>query len=506
MTERISKEKLFTSSIKDELSTKNIDYKDIVLKCLILYLFLFLSLIHVSFVYVVLFFAGIFIIFEKSPRKIYYMIFLLPFLNIIRRNSNELYYSIFLWCLVLICLGIDLFIKFFIKKEKKINIPFTIFTILFLIYITIVGPLNFTNHGAAYLTMVICYCVYYYLDQLDFKETIFIFFMGVVLACILGLFRPLFSRAQEIIPMFYDGGRRFTGVSNDPNYFSGDLLICLAGFMILYDKKQINYLFYFALFVLLIFSINSLSKMMLIINVLLLVIFCVYKLIKGFFKSGFYKCLAIFSVFLLSCIVCIKPISSIANRFVANNENIKQEQVNDDNKNSEVTDKEEINDDKELKDDEESLNSYYVYKFRNNKLTALTTGRTNIWLAYLEESSSSTTKLLFGHGIGAPFILCDNGYKIAYFAEHNTFVQMLYRLGIIGSVLLLLIVISTIKKSKIKGINFSNFLIMFVIFFLFMALCNLLSYRLSIYLLILTVSLCSREKDNKETKGDVQNE
>lgn len=499
MTERINKEKLFTSSVKDELRTKNIDYKDIVLKCLILYLFLFLSLIHVSFVYVVLFFAGIFIIFEKSPRKIYYMIFLLPFLNIIRRNSNELYYSIFLWCLVLICLGIDLFIKFFIKKEKKINIPFTILTILFLIYITIVGPLNFTNHGAAYLTMVICYCVYYYLDQLDFKETIFIFFMGVVLACILGLFRPLFSRAQEIIPSFYDGGRRFTGVSNDPNYFSGDLLICLAGFMILYDKKQINYLFYFALFVLLIFSINSLSKMMLIINILLLVIFCVYKLIKEFFKLGFYKCLAMFGVFLLSCCVCIKPILSIVERFTANNENIKEEQINNANKDSDINNN-------LGRVDEENPDSYYVYKFRNNKLTALTTGRTNIWLAYFEESSSSTTKLLFGHGIGAPFILCDNGYKVDYFAEHNTFVQMLYRLGIIGSVLLLLIVISTIKKSKIKGINFSNFLIMFVIFFLFMALCNLLSYRLSIYLLILTLSLCSREKDNKETKGDMQNE
>lgn len=497
--------KLFFQDLKSEFQTKNYDFRDIAIKCGILYVFLFLSLIHSVFVFVTMAVASIFIIFENSARKIYYMIFLLPFLNIIRRNTGELYYSIILWCLVLLTLAVDLFIKVFIKKEKKINWLFTIATILLLAYITFVGEWDFTTTCAAYLTIVICYCVYYYIGDFDFKEVLFIFFLGVLLACFSGLFRPVFARAQDVIPYFYYYGRRFTGVSNDPNYYSGDLLMILAGFMILYDKEKIKNLFYVALTFLTIFAIWSLSKMMLLIYAILLFSFCLITLIRRFFKEGFKRCLIVAGCVLLSCCVCVKPISALTNRIF--NPTVPQEQVVEkENADSENSD-EDLPGDNQTEESEKTEESEYEiflknYKYRNNKLTKLSTGRTNIWIAYLEKSFSSPKTILFGHGIGAPFILCDNGVKIGYLAEHNTFVQMIYRLGIVGSALLLFMIFAAVRKCKIKKFTVSNLLVAFVIFGLFMALCNLLSYRLSIYILILSQSLIYGSEDKLKNKKD----
>lgn len=465
-------------SMKNEIRTPNADFKSITIKCVALYLCLFLSVIHFSFVFVTVAIAGIFILTEKSSRCVYYMIFLLPFLNIIRKTSDGLYYSIALWCLVLAILGLKLFVSVFIKKDKKLNWPFTIAIAILLIYITVIGPLDFTTHGAAYMTIAICYVLYYYLKDFSFKEIVFIFFLGAVAASILGFFRPLFERASQIIPYFNDAGGRFSGVSNDPNYYAGDMLMILAGAMILFDRNQIKYLFYVGMIPLTVFAIMSLSKMMLVIYAGLMVIFCIYILIKNRWKNGFIKCCAIGLSFIISCVICIKPIMSITGRFLRDDSDVKEELLIPTL-------------------DESGNNSLTLYEFKNNALTVLTTGRTNIWISYIEESFSSVKYALFGHGVGAEFIFCDNGFKVDYFAEHNTFVQMIYRLGVLGILIIAIAVLLAARKKNLKGLNLVNLLVAFVVFGLFMSLCNLLSYRLSIYLLILILSLCYRGEENQ---------
>lgn len=484
------------NAVKEEVKTPHKDFNNILIKCAILYIFAFLSIAHYAFAYLTVLIAGCFIAFEKSARSVYYVIFLLPFLNVLRRTASHLYLLILLWCLILIILGIKLFISFFIKKDKKINWLFTSLVAVFLVYIIAIGPLNFTNHGAAFLTIAIMYVLYYYLDELSFKEIIFVFFWGSVLGGFSGFFRPLFDRAQEIIPLFMEKtAARFNGVSNDPNYYSGDLAVLLAGFMILYLKKDIKYIFYPAMLLLTIFALLSLSKMMLVIYGFILVVFCLFVLIRYRWKKGFIKCLAITGCFLLSCVICTNQILSITGRLTRTTAGVKQELVipsdTPEEENGEAN--------------EELSGEYFVYEFRNNALTVLTTGRTNIWLAYLEESFSSVKYALFGHGVGAPFILCDNGYKIGYLAEHNTFVQMIYRLGIVGSVLLLLVVASTFKKQSIKKVKLDNLFILVVMGFLFISLCNLLSFRLSIYLTILFLSLVYSGYTKEEEPKFIEN-
>ena len=495
----------FSANLLGELKTEHKDFTDIVLKCLVLYVFAFLSIINYVFVLIAIAIAGLFILFEESARCVYYMVFLLPFLNILRQTSSDLYYSIALWCLVLAVLGVKLFISFFIKKDKQINWFFTISTAMLLLYVTVIGPFSFTTHGAAYLTIAICYVLYYYIKDLNFKEIVFIFFMGAILASLLGFFRPIFSRAQAMIPYFPEYGGRFTGVSNDPNYYAGDLLMILAGFMILYDRKQVKYLFYIAMFLLTIFAIMSLSKMMILVYAILMTTFCLLIFFKHRWKNGFVKCCSIVVCFLLSCLVCTNSIFALTGRITRDNSDVKQEQTlyipvevpstttpGDETTGQQPSGKEEV----------EIQYTESVYVYRNNPFTVITTGRTNIWLAYIDESFDSVKDALFGHGIGADFILCDNGYKIANFAEHNTFVQMIYRLGLVGIALVGLMLFGAVRKKSLKGLNLINLMVAVVLFGLFMALCNLLSYRLSIYLLILFLSLSyfgGNEKTSQKT-------
>ena len=495
-----------TTIAKTELSFKHSDFGKIVLKCLSLAVLLFLSLITEYAVYATLCLAGVYICTEKSARRVYYMFFLLPFLNILRYTSfmgktifgSSFYLSVFLWCLVLGILGVQLLLDW-MGKRKKINWFFTIMCAVLAVYFALpFGPFDFTTFGAAYVTLAIVFILYYYANELDFKELIFLFFIGVILGAIFGLFRPFFARAQSIIPYFDDVVQRFTGVSNDPNYFAGDILMILAGLSILYVTKKINYVFYPSVFVLSLFGLMSASKMFFLTYAIFMVCLVLYIMAKNWFKKGFYKSLAIFCSFLLAGIVAFPWIGGVFSRIETTESVIVDEGY--------VSVPSEFEGDESPSVQEGAEGEYIetVYVFRNNFLTGLSTGRTNIWLGYLDKSFDSAAHALFGHGIGAPFLLVDNGANVRYRAEHNTFVQMIYRIGLVGMLLIALTAYSAIDKKKLKGIKIYNYALFIIVFFLFMSLCNMLSYRTSMYLTLLALSFCFREKEEvAESEGNI---
>lgn len=480
-----------TQKIKPEIQTKNSDFKNILLKCMILLPILFASLITEYAVWLALLVATIFICTEKSSRRVYYMIFLLPFLNILRYTTimdltpfgGDFYLSIFLWCLTLAILGVQLIIDLS-RGKKKINIFFTIMMAILAVYFALpFGNFNFTAFGAIYLTLVIVYVLYYYALDYDFKEIIYIFFIAFFFGALFGLFRPLFGRAQNIIPSFVDYVVRFMGVSNDPNYFTGDILMIFAGLIILYMTKQVRYLFYPTLLILTVFGIMSASKMFFITYAVLMAVFVIYLLVKNWNREGFFRALTICITFVLACGISYRWILGIFFRVNSADIGIKNEAVI-------TVPIDSIGDDvsqKQIDGDVEYVEQIIVFK--NNVLTGLSTGRTNIWLWYLEASFDTPMHALFGNGIGAPFLFADNGANFRQRSEHSTFVQMMYRIGIVGILLVALTIISTIDRKKFRGIKLFNFANAFVIFVLFTSLCNMLSYRLSIYILILSLSL-----------------
>lgn len=70
----------------------------------------------------------------------------------------------------------------------------------------------------------------------------------------------------------------------------------------------------------------------------------------------------------------------------------------------------------------------FMIRFRNvSSLSALTTGRTDLWISYGKRLMSSARLLLLGEGYADALV---NGR-----ASHNTLIQMIYQLGIPGTVL-----------------------------------------------------------------------
>lgn len=481
------------TNLVSELHTGDDEFFTILAECAIVAGILFLSLIWKYFVFLAVFVSALFIIKYRSAKSVYFMVFLLPFLNIIRLYYGQLYFSIYLWCLTLLILGIKLLIDF-IKKEKKVNWFFTIMCAVLAVYFILpFGPINFTNHGAIYLSLAIVFVMYYYGKDLSFKQIVLVFAFGAFIASFFGFFRPCFKHAKEIIPEFPDVLQRFTGVSNDPNYYSGDMLLILACTLVLYATKKINYLAYPLILLASVFCFKSLSKMMIIIYAILMTTFCIYWLIRNRNKKGFLQVCGITTCFLLSALICFAQFASIFKRLNRDDEFVKD---------SSQVESGLINKDESSADGE---TEYVEYKFRNNRFTVLTTGRTNIWLSYFDASTDSVVHILFGNGIGADYIYCDNGYKTAYFSEHNTFVQMFYRLGIVGCLLVVATIISACKKEYVKKFKFYNLMPFIILFGLFMALCNLLSYRISIYITIIALSLVPVEEEkacNLESKEE----
>ena len=92
---------------------------------------------------------------------------------------------------------------------------------------------------------------------------------------------------------------------------------------------------------------------------------------------------------------------------------------------------------------------------------SLTTGRSALWMKYVRHLLSSPLTLLFGSGFGASLLDAS--------AAHNTYLDLLYYLGVLGSVLLVMVfkVFANVKKSSPKKnlLNYSVWICILIMYF-----------------------------------------
>lgn len=131
---------------------------------------------------------------------------------------------------------------------------------------------------------------------------------------------------------------------------------------------------------------------------------------------------------------------------------------------------------------------------------SITTGRADIWHRFLEETSSTPLKALFGVGIFSADVV-DIG-------PHNLYIAIIYRFGIFGTIALAVLAWSYIYSLDEK-LGFSVFGLMPAILFLFLALQEAcLDERL--YFLVISVMLLFQKKvqgtqTNVKTEVIIQN-
>lgn len=289
-------------------------------------------------------------------------------------------------------------------------------------------------------------------DSNGIKKVCFFYILGIVLSSSVAALNIIPNLSNYIgtkdIHVEYEQVSRFTGMYADPNYYSINVIISLCLIVILNHKKELSAIpaiFLAALLVM--FASLTLSKSAFLMLLLPLVLLLYSKV-----KTRKY--------FVLLCVLVL--CSVIAFEVFSGNIEI--------------------------------FNDVLYRLDQASDVNSLTTGRSNIWLDYLSHLVTNTRILLFGSGFGAG--------PLNSHAAHNTYIDMFYYLGMVGTILFLLVfrVISNIKKSTAR-LNLLNYSIWICIAVMYFFLSELFYFDWAFHIIIaILVSKLNMSYEKKEER------
>ncbi len=348
------------------------------------------------------------ILLSRGEGIINMLVFLLPFSSIFKFNPGE--QSFFTY--------VTLFYILYMILNHKITQNFFICLILLITTIALHDSTNFDLFRSIKFiaNILLTYSAMKLNPQNSHKEIFLSFVHGIIVSSFLSLpgVLPNFSEyvTTKDLGFANDWLERFSGMYGDPNYYSINVIISICLLVLLWHKREIPLFFAVGLSSILVyFAIITYSKSAFIMLALPLILF-LYSNIKNkkYFLAALFLVGMIYVVVLLFA-GRISAFAMVLSRFTEGSGDI-------------------------------------------------TTGRSHLWSSYLSLFIQQPLVLLFGRGLGAEFV---NGM-----APHNTYIDFLYFLGLVGTVIYI-ITIFLIPKSKIQGkrnfLNFSIFICIGAMYF-----------------------------------------
>lgn len=464
--------------LKNDFKTTNSEFYSIVLKSLIIQSLLVLGCFVKAFLWVAFAVVILFIISHfNSFRNVYFLIALLPYTSIFSRFPGDKFLIGICVLAVILTNGSRLIIKF-IKKEQKLDIPFCILIGVFVLYILIFANYsNLTALATLLLGIALIVLMYFLHDEIDSKEIALIFTMGLMTSCLFGLLRPYSQMMQETISLSYAMNKvRYSGLYVNTNMLYGEILIAFSLISYQYIKQKVNIVYYLSLIFSEIVLFLTYSKMGFILFFIIIGITLILKLTT---KSLEIKKKMIQSITLLVIVVAIMLINWTNIAII-----LKRLKLED----SPQSGVEDVVDDNQ---DE------FVEDFDNSILDSFTTGRTKIWKDYIKKTFSTPESAILGFGIGAEYIGNYNG--VTTFGPHNTLINVLYEVGILGAIMILSILIYVLIKSKVlNNLLTASIPLVTVCIYLFSE--SWFSYRGCLYLMC--VMMCIYNNTNKKSEEE----
>lgn len=254
------------------------------------------------------------------------------------------------------------------------------------------------------------------------------------------------------------GNSRHRGLAGDPNYYSIDLLIAMAGLYFLNIKNKVNKTFYYiAMCILVVFVYFTYSKSAILGFGVFIVLATVFSLIA---KPKIWKKLLLFLGVIIFALVILKLAFQV-DPFITF----------------------------------KRFTETYVQPDSAEAAGALdniTTGRWTLWKNHLKFNFSSVKNFFIGGGLGT---------HVEPMEAHNTYIQIFYETGFIGLAILFGLFISVcfgigLNKSNFKPKNWINFLIFLTGAFM-LANVNYLAVTSFVYHLTLMFCVISYKNDDK---------
>ncbi|CAN7194646.1 hypothetical protein LJR015_000491 [Peribacillus frigoritolerans] len=337
-------------------------------------------------------------------------------------------------------------LKLLFNRNLKFSYKELIVIIVFTCYALIFGGMD-AMVGAVDLVM------YFVLLLLIFKQnkiiqlrSILLFFsLGIILASVAGLFSDYIPGLSSFINqarLKLEPGEyfiRFSGIQSNPNHFTMDISIALAGWFGLVVSGRAKPFDYILIIMLSIFGIMSLSKSFLVIYlVLLLIVLIIFgkQSIRGLIKGVFIVGIVISAVYIF-------------------------------------VDKEYIN---------AFLGRILVDNSSSASLSSVTTGRYDIWMSYIGYIFSDIKVLLFGEGLGAE-VYASN-------ASHSYILETIYYLGFIGASIYIICIINILPKRNLSvKRSLVNYLPLIILIVRGMAINLIFRENIFFYFIIIAVTL-----------------
>lgn len=232
-------------------------------------------------------------------------------------------------------------------------------------------------------------------DSIDANRAVVTYSMGLCLASSLALLKdslPIINRFARNMSIKLGEGSystRFSGLHGNPNYYTLDIIIVISALIVIMYTRKPQKIHLLCLAALSVFGLMSVSKSFLLTWMLLILCWFVLSMKQGVgnvFKFAFIGVLTAAVVYFFAY---------------------------------------------------DFVNSYLL-RFQNDSsgnLKSITTGRSDIWLAYIKEMAGNMKILFFGKGLNT---LARIGR-----GTHNTYLECLFSLGVVGTGLFL----RTLKES-----------------------------------------------------------
>lgn len=373
--------------------TKSDNRKYIVLMCFLLVILILGRATNNAFFYI---FVGVsLMIFTLSSVMDCFLLllFLLPFAPILKVNPGQMSFFTILFFIVVLRMVIA-------KKSFHTNV--VLLLILFTIYCIAFSGLS---KIATIITIIAGMIMLYYLrtTQVNVTSVIIAFSSGIIGASVLVLVKDLFPIMNTFIVdavIKFDSGsytNRFAAFQGNPNYYTLDISIILSAIIAVMYYKHARYL-YMYLIILSIFGLMSVSKSFLLSLILLMFLWFILSLRQGIKK--------------VTKLLIILVVSGVLVYLCAY----------------------------------DYINAYLFRFAKDNQasLSGITTGRADIWELYIGEIFNNVKIFLFGNGLNT---VIEGGR-----AAHNTYLESLFSLGILGTGLFLSCLRACMGKIIIKPV------------------------------------------------------
>ena len=357
-------------------------------QCILLYIGIWGGLLVNNYVFLVVAGCSLLVsLFSKMDTTYYHLFFLLPFSVIFKLSPG----STSLFAYLMIATAIIL-----LMRKRSVHAIPVVMVIPFIGYAIVGMNGNYTTVAKMVAGLILLYIFVTSVSPENFKNHILSFGLGILGSSIIGTMKDTWARLtiyfDDIDYVYVDGVRslRFSGLNYDPNYYSIGVIIVIFLCLRLFFNKEGNRLVLGSLIAsLVVFGFISYSKMFLLSILLLTVIFMFYRM-----KSPKQLITTFVSVLIIGFV-------------------------------------------------------FYWWANQSGYLGAIlerlsgddiSTGRFDIWKAYLDYIWDSPITLFFGDGLGSPYYLSHG--------PHNAYIELIFFLGIIGGTIMVSTIICIIGINK----------------------------------------------------------